>query len=382
MRRDVTGILDMAMARIQGTIAIGLAVTTIGVSFYGLAASRRAAIADATWLRQRLSEKRALVRALQADLAVVAETTERVSQMATIARDQNVAVRRYARRSEPRDARLHAGAPGRARRRATVRRSEDGARALAQLSFLEEQLAETTDSLALMTILSKGVQREETMTPVAKVERKPERKMVRPAVADVSAPGGWPVAGTISSGFGWRESPWGGGTRRHTGLDIRATYGSPVRVSARWCCSRAAIPGGYGTRGRRRPRARLRRSTDTCRACTCAPAKARRARHRRRRRRQLLGRTTGVHLHYEVRVGNVPVDPMLYVRRTDDPSKTRVPLTPYRVDRAGVRAVYDRPSSHSLPPVWGRSSDGRALEWHSRGRGVRFPSAPTQFPHA
>jgi len=33
------------------------------------------------------------------------------------------------------------------------------------------------------------------------------------------------------------------------------------------------------------------------------------------------GRATGVHLHYEVRVGNVPVDPMLYVRRKDDPSK-------------------------------------------------------------
>jgi murein DD-endopeptidase MepM/ murein hydrolase activator NlpD len=33
------------------------------------------------------------------------------------------------------------------------------------------------------------------------------------------------------------------------------------------------------------------------------------------------GRATGVHLHYEVRVGNVPVDPMLYVRRADDPSK-------------------------------------------------------------
>ena len=110
---------------------------------------------------------------------------------------------------------------------ATISRSEDGARALAQLTFLEEQLAETTDSLALMTVLSKGVQREETMTPVAKVERKPERKPVpRNAVAEVS-PGGWPVAGTISSGFGWRESPWGGGTRKHTGLDIRATYGAP-----------------------------------------------------------------------------------------------------------------------------------------------------------
>jgi murein DD-endopeptidase MepM/ murein hydrolase activator NlpD len=320
MRRDVTGILDMAMARIQGTIAIGLAVTTIGVSFYALAVSRRAAIADATWLRQRLSEKRALVRALQADLAVVAETTERVSQMATIARDQNVAVRRYAQVEEPREARY---TPARlaALDDATIRRSEDGARALAQLTFLEEQLAETTDSLALMTVLSKGVQREETMTPVAKIERKPERKMVRPAVADVSAPGGWPVAGTISSGFGWRESPWGGGTRRHTGLDIRATYGAPVRVSAPGVVLFAGRDsGGYGTvvvvdHGRDlktlyghlsgvyvRPGQRIERG-----AVVGAVGNS--------------GRATGVHLHYEVRVGNVPVDPMLYVRRADDPAK-------------------------------------------------------------
>src|SRR6185369_5569404 len=73
---------------------------------------------------------------------------------------------------EPRDARY---TPARlaALEDATVSRSDDGARALAQLSFLEEQLAETTDSLALMTVLGKSVQREETMTPVAKVERKP-----------------------------------------------------------------------------------------------------------------------------------------------------------------------------------------------------------------
>ena len=310
----------MAMARIQGTIAIGLAITTIGVSFYALAASRRAAVADAAWLRQRLGEKRALVRALQADLAVVAETTERVSQMAAIARDQNVAVRRYAQVEEPRDARY---TPARlaALDDETVHRSEDGARALAQLSFLEEQLAETTDSLALMTVLSKGVQREETMTPVAKVERKPERKAVRPAVAEVSAPGGWPVAGTISSGFGWRESPWGGGTRRHTGLDIRATYGAPVRVSAPGVVLFAGRDsGGYGTvvvvdHGRDlktlyghlsgvyvRPGQRIERG-----AVVGAVGNS--------------GRATGVHLHYEVRVGNVPVDPMLYVRRADDPSK-------------------------------------------------------------
>ena len=42
------------------------------------------------------------------------------------------------------------------------------------------------------------------------------------------------------------------------------------------------------------------------------------------------GRATGVHLHYEVRVGNVPVDPMLYIGRAQ---KGGVVLAGYRRTR-------------------------------------------------
>jgi murein DD-endopeptidase MepM/ murein hydrolase activator NlpD len=310
MRGDLTAVWVLAAAERKLLIALGLTALTVGASLYGLDAARRSAVADASWLRQRLTEKRALVRALQADLTVVAEATERVSQMATIARDQNVAVRRLAQLEEPRDARY---TPARlaALDDATAHRSEDGARALAQLAFLEEQFAATTDSLALMTVLSKGADGPEPVTRTAKAERKP---VVRPAVAEVSTPGGWPVAGEVSSRFGWRESPWGGGSRRHTGLDIRAQYGTPVRVSAPGVVVFAGRDsGGYGTtvvvdHGRDvktlyghlsgvyvRPGQRVPRG-----AAIGAVGNT--------------GRATGVHLHYEVRVGNVPVDPMLYMR--------------------------------------------------------------------
>ena len=312
MRGELTGVRVLAAAERKLAIAIGLTALTVGGSLYALDAARRSAVSDVSWLRQRLTEKRALVRALQSDLAVLAEATERVSQMAAIARDQNVAVRRMAQLEESRDARY---TPARlaALDDATMHRSEDGARALAQLAFLEEQFAATTDSLALMTVMSKATDEPEPVTRSVKAERKPA---ARPAVAEVSTPGGWPVAGTVSSPFGRRESPWGRGTQHHTGLDIRAPVGTPVRVGAPGVILFAGRDsGGYGTtvvvdHGRNvktlyghlsgvyvRPGQRVERG-----AAIGAVGNT--------------GRSTGVHLHYEVRVGNVPVDPMLYVQRT------------------------------------------------------------------
>jgi murein DD-endopeptidase MepM/ murein hydrolase activator NlpD len=319
MRHDVAGLLALASARRMLAVAIGIATVAFGGSLYALDSGRRSAEHDATWLRQRLTEKRALVRALQSDLAVVAQATERVSQMASIARDQNAAVRRLNQIEEPRDA---AYTPARlaALDDATMYRSEDSARALAQLAFLEEQLAATTDSLSLMVVLSKGTRTEEPVSPAASRPAQVDRATVqpvvaRPAVPDTSQPGGWPVAGEVSSRFGWRESPYGTGTQRHTGLDIRADYGTPVRVSASGVVVFAGRDaGGYGSavvvdhgrnvktlyghlsgiyvrEGQRVPRGAVLGAVGN------------------------TGRSTGAHLHYEVRVGNVPVDPMLYVQR-------------------------------------------------------------------
>ena len=317
MRHDVAGLLALATAqRMLLAVTIGIATVLFGGSLYALDSARRAAENDAAWLRQRLTDKRALVRTLHSDLAAVAQATERVSQMASIARDQNAAVRRMSQIEEPRDA---AYTPARlaALDDATMYRSEDSARALAQLAFLEEQLAATTDSLSLMVVLSKGTHVEEpAANRSARVEQVAVRPaVVRPAVADTSQPGGWPVAGEVSSRFGWRESPYGRGTQRHTGLDIRADYGTPVRVSASGVVVFAGRDaGGYGSavvvdhgrtvktlyghlsaiyvrEGQRIPRGAVLGAVGSS------------------------GRATGAHLHYEVRVGNVPVDPMLYVQR-------------------------------------------------------------------
>lgn len=53
----------------------------------------------------------------------------------------------------------------------------------------------------------------------------------------------WPIYGRIVSGFGYRYYPWRG---MHTGIDITAWYGNPVRVTASGVVSYAGWKGGFG----------------------------------------------------------------------------------------------------------------------------------------
>jgi murein DD-endopeptidase MepM/ murein hydrolase activator NlpD len=50
----------------------------------------------------------------------------------------------------------------------------------------------------------------------------------------------WPVAGPVTSGFGWR---WG---RMHEGIDIGAPSGAPIQASAGGTVIHAGWMGGYG----------------------------------------------------------------------------------------------------------------------------------------
>jgi murein DD-endopeptidase MepM/ murein hydrolase activator NlpD len=48
----------------------------------------------------------------------------------------------------------------------------------------------------------------------------------------ISTPSGWPVNGNVTSPFGQREAPLGGGVQFHTGMDISVPTGTPVRATA------------------------------------------------------------------------------------------------------------------------------------------------------
>lgn len=129
------------------------------------------------------------------------------------------------------------------------------------------------------------------------------------------APSIWPVEGPVASGFGVREDPINGEGAFHTGIDIDAPYGTPVRATADGDVTGASMGAGYGRQ------VVLNHGHDVLTvyghlsAIAVIPGQ-------HVTRGEVIGyvgqsgRATGPHLHYEVRVHDVPVNPHKYLRST------------------------------------------------------------------
>ncbi len=129
------------------------------------------------------------------------------------------------------------------------------------------------------------------------------------------APSMWPVEGRVGSSFGARQDPFNGEGAFHSGLDIEAPYGTPVRAAADGDVTGAALGAGYGRQ------VELDHGHDVLTvyghlsAVAVLPGQ-------HVVRGQVIGyvgqsgRATGPHLHYEVRVHKVPVNPHKYLRTT------------------------------------------------------------------
>ena len=128
----------------------------------------------------------------------------------------------------------------------------------------------------------------------------------------LSTPSIWPTQGFLTSGFGWRRSPFSGGGRMHKGLDISNRVGTPVWAPARGTVTFVGTDGGYGTcvmidhgnnivtRYAHLQKALVREGQYVQRGDVIAALGN-------------TGRSTGPHLHYEVIVGGIPVNPMRYI---------------------------------------------------------------------
>lgn len=62
----------------------------------------------------------------------------------------------------------------------------------------------------------------------------------------MATPRGWPISGRITSYFGKRENPLHGGEDFHSGVDIVASSGAPVRATADGVVSFSGWSGGSG----------------------------------------------------------------------------------------------------------------------------------------
>ena len=129
------------------------------------------------------------------------------------------------------------------------------------------------------------------------------------------APSMWPIEGRVASSFGEREDPFNGEGAFHSGIDIDAPYGTPVRAAGDGEVLSASLGSGYGREIVLDHGHDLRTIYGHLSAIAVLPGQ-------HVTRGQVIGfvgqsgRATGPHLHYEVRVHNVPVNPHNYLRTT------------------------------------------------------------------
>lgn len=133
----------------------------------------------------------------------------------------------------------------------------------------------------------------------------------------ISIPSAQPVTGTaLTSNYGVRSDPFRGRAAMHAGIDLAGPTGTPIYATADGYVQRSEWAGGYGNlvelshgRGIQTRYGHLSRSVVN------AGDKVKRG--------QLIaymgstGRSTGSHLHYEVRVDGKAVNPIPFMQGTD-----------------------------------------------------------------
>lgn len=125
-------------------------------------------------------------------------------------------------------------------------------------------------------------------------------------------PQGWPAKGWLTSNFGVRRDPFTGRRKMHEGLDIAARTGSPVFATADGIVSSARTEPGYGkvvtidhgygyrtvyghnSKFNVKVGQRVRRGDRIASVGN-------------------TGRSTGSHVHYEIRLNGLPVNPHKYL---------------------------------------------------------------------
>ncbi len=128
----------------------------------------------------------------------------------------------------------------------------------------------------------------------------------------VSTPSLWPTQGWITSPFGQRISPFTGQKEFHQGLDISGPIGTPIVAPAKGVISFTGVDGGFG-----KTILIKHGSNISTRYAHLSSFKVKQGQSVKRG--EVIGylgnsgRSTGPHLHYEVRLNGVCVNPMRYL---------------------------------------------------------------------
>ncbi len=129
-----------------------------------------------------------------------------------------------------------------------------------------------------------------------------------------------PVPGRIISGFGYRINPFTGGSEFHKGVDIPAPIGTKIKSPATGVVIFAGRRGGYGKLVEVDHGNNYKTVYGHLHSFDVAVGD-------RLNQGDFIGevgstgRSTGPHLHYEVRLNNVPVNPVQYFKSVADRKK-------------------------------------------------------------
>lgn len=117
----------------------------------------------------------------------------------------------------------------------------------------------------------------------------------------------------FTSNFGYRRDPFGRGTRKHEGQDMAAAYGAPIYATADGVITHAGWSSGYGrlvkidhahgfeTRYAHLSQIRVNVGQKVSRGDRIGDMGN-------------SGRSTGTHLHYEIRIGGAAKNPMTFIK--------------------------------------------------------------------
>jgi murein DD-endopeptidase MepM/ murein hydrolase activator NlpD len=125
----------------------------------------------------------------------------------------------------------------------------------------------------------------------------------------------WPVLGHITDSFGARLDPFSGEGAFHRGVDVASDYGAPVHATADGIITVADNHSGYGRLVVIDHGFGITTWYAHLSAFSAIPGT-------RVKRGEVIGytgisgRSTGPHVHYEVRMNNAPVNPWRYMRAT------------------------------------------------------------------
>jgi murein DD-endopeptidase MepM/ murein hydrolase activator NlpD len=130
-----------------------------------------------------------------------------------------------------------------------------------------------------------------------------------------SAPNLWPVEGQVTGSFGERIDPFNGEGAFHSGVDIGSNYGTPIIAPADGVVTFTDLLGGYGKAVMIDHGHGISTRYGHLSGFAVAAGQA-------VHRGDVIGyvgasgRSTGPHLHYEVRINDTPVNPYKYLRIT------------------------------------------------------------------